>query len=250
MSIGFRRGAAWILVVALGWLGGGCGAGGEADLGPPSGWEGTPEGWWRAGTDTTGMFRDLETLESMGVAGEPLTYLASGQLAARSEVGRDQLRRAVKVSLIRLYRNEPLVVDSLFERFVTPRIEEASLVGDFKEIRDHFKQEGYTRISSNFQPPRTVLQLGKDVPVVYPDSLRARQVAGTVRMQVSLDREGVPVTIELLEGVHPVLDALALQATTQMRWRPAYLLRKGNWKPIPAWVRFNINFMSPPGAAE
>src|SRR5690606_28994268 len=123
---------------------------------------------------------DLETLEAMGVAREPLTYAADQSIAMRGDIGRAQLERAVKNSLIRLYRNQPAVVDSLFELFVAPRIEDASLVGDFSALREHFKREGYRLIGNNFQEPRTALQLGKDVRVDYPDSLRAQQVSGAV----------------------------------------------------------------------
>ncbi len=242
-----RRGVMrWIVLTLVVGLGA-CASGESADLGPPQGWEAAPEGrWWRAGSDTTGLFRDLETLETMGVELEPVTYAADQSMAMRSGVGRDQLERAVKMSLIRLYRNQPAVVDSLFERFVVPKIREASLVGDFGAIREHFKREGYRLIGNNFQEPRVALQLGKDVQVSYPDSLRDRQVSGAVRTQVYVDAKGKPVAIELLEGVHPVLDALAMQATTRMQWRPAYLMRNGNWKAVPSWVRFNVNFMTPP----
>src|SRR5690606_3648737 len=82
-----------------------------ADLGPPPGWAADGTRWWRDGVDTTGLYRDLETLEAMGVAREPLTYAADQSIAMRGDIGRAQLERAVKNSLIRLYRNQPAVVD-------------------------------------------------------------------------------------------------------------------------------------------
>lgn len=228
-------------------LWGACASEQGADLGPPQGWVRGDDGrWWREGVDTTGLFRNLESLESMSIRHEPVTYAGSQALAMRSGVGHEQLERSVKQSLIRLYRNEPVVVDSLFERFVAPRIAEADLSGDLAAARERFKREGYRLISNNFQEPRVARQLGKDIPVSYPDSLREQQVNGKVRTQVYIDAEGIPQAIELIEGVHPALDAIALRATTQMRWRPAYLMRNGNWKPIPSWVRFNIDFIPPP----
>lgn len=240
-----KRGVS-ILIVLLGTVTfTACESASPEELGPPAGWEGTATRWWPSGADTAGMFRDLETLEAMRVDLNPVTYASAPSLAMQGDVARSQLEQAVKVSLIRLYRNQPAVVDSLFERFVAPKIEEASLVGDFDSMREHFKREGYRIINNNFQEPRAALQLGKDVLITFPDSLRERQIGGTVRTQVYVDEKGEPRAIELLEGVHPVLDALAMRATTQMRWRPAYLLRNRNWKPVPSWVRFNVNFMTP-----
>jgi TonB family protein len=228
-----------MLWIALAVVPAGCvGASGE-EVGPPAGWEGTLTQWWKVDSDSAGLFRDLETLEAMGVSTvQPL------------EEGRDRLAMAVKRSLIRLYRNGPEVVDSLFERAVTPRIRQATLSGSFQDQVEHFKKEGYRLIGNQFQEPRAALQLGKDVPVAYPDSLRRRHVEGRVQVQVRLDEQGNPRSVELIEGVHPVLDAIALRATTQMRWRPAYLMRSGNWRPVSSWVRFGLSFnASPPETA-
>jgi hypothetical protein len=61
-------------------------------------------------------------------------------------------------------------------------------------------------------------------------------------MQVYLNREGAPQGIELISAVHPVLDDIAMKAATQMRWQPAYLLTASKSNPVPAWVRYNVNF--------
>lgn len=228
-------------------------------FGPPEGWQAAPAAqeagavprrWWQAGVDTSRAFRRLETLQEMGVDHRGLTYAAGVSVAAQGDVARPHFIEAVKRSLIRLYRNEPEVVDSLFERFVTPKIEAADLAGNTSEEVERFKREGYRLIGNNFQEPRTALRIGTDVPIAYPDSLREREVGGSVRTQVYLDAEGHPQAIELLEGVHPVLDQIAMEATARMRWRPAYLMRNGNWRPVPSWVRFNITFGVPPAEAE
>lgn len=155
---------------------------------------------------------------------------------------RASFARSVKQALIRLYRNQPEVVDSLFNVHVVPDIESAQFSTDIMSDVDQFKQDGYRAIGRAFQEPRTVRTLGEDITVVYPDSLRQAGIGGRVSMQVFLNEEGEPVAIELLEGVHPVLDDLAMTATTEMRWRPAYLMQRRDWVAIPSWARFNINY--------
>jgi len=197
-------------------------------------------------TDTTKKFRKLEELEDMGVEGGVLTYYSFESLSYDSEETKERLIWAVKQSLIRLIRNEPEVVDSLFERFVSPQIRASTLSREISSDINRFKKEGYRLIQNNYKEPRMALTLGKDVPVIFPDSLREKGIGGRVRTQVYVNEKGEPEAIELLEGLHPVLNDIAMKATTQMRWRPAYLMRKGNWRPIPSWVRFSLKFVLPP----
>ena len=112
---------------------------------------------------------------------------------------------------------------------------------------DRLRQESYRELQRYFREPRPITRLGEDVPIVYPDSLIEKGVAGTVEMQVYLDAEGQPQAIMLLESVHPVLDRLAMQATAQMRWQPAYVRRGDEWVAVPSWVRFNIRYRIPEG---
>lgn len=238
-----------IIGVVLGLIIWGTGCGPGFTPGPPDGWvsNGAEEQalrWWQAGVDTAGVFRNLETLPGMGIAEPTQTYAANQQLARRTGQLEEEFANAVKRSLIRLYRNEPEAVDSLFEAYVVPKIEQTDLQSG-AELRgqvEEFKRTGYETIRKYFREARTILSLGEDVPVIYPDSLRAKGVGGEVRMQAYIDDEGTPQAVELLESVHPVLDNLAMTATTQMRWQPAYLLNKGQWRPIPSWVRFRVRF--------
>ncbi len=209
--------------------------------GPPAEWEGVETTWWRIGQDTTNLFRDLETLEAMKVTGMEDVYLTSAAMSAPRDA-RSQFAKAVKRSLIRMYRNEPEVVDSLFEKFLVPKIEEVKFSNDPVKDVETFKKTSYKLLSRHFREPRTRLDLGTDVIVVYPDSLRAKGIEGSVKLQVYLDDEGNPLTVELVDSVHPVLDQLALVATTEMRWLPAYVEHKRDWKAIPSWTRFRITF--------
>ncbi len=198
--------------------------------GAPAGWEEGGNRWWRDGVDTSRAFRDLETFAAMGVEQTPIGKARAG------------IAESVKRSLIRLYRNEPEVIDSMFQVHVVPQIERAELGNDTSADVDRLKEEGYRSIGRAFQEPRTRLTLGEDVQIVYPDSLREAGVSGRVSMQVYLNEEGEPLAIKLVDSVHPVLDDIAMNATTEMRWRPAYLLQRGSWSAIPSWARFNINF--------
>ena len=207
--------------------------------GPPEGWEGTTSQWWISGTDTTLFFRDLDTLESMEVKGAEAVYVAG--YGAEGEV-REQFKRAVKRSLIRMYRNEPAIVDSLFETYLAPKVEDVTFTSDPVSDVDKFKKQSYKVLRRHFREPLTSLKLGTDVPVIYPDSLRNMQITGEVKLQVYLNAEGEPQSVELLEGIHPILDQSAMDATTRMRWMPAFVEEDREWKPIPSWARFRINY--------
>ncbi|QXD14946.1 energy transducer TonB [Rhodocaloribacter litoris] len=242
---GVRYPLGLIGLVLLGWFG--CATPEEAppELGPPAGWQATDGRWWREGIDTTVAFRRLDTLEEMGIASRAPVYAGGAALAGRPDLIRQQLAQAVRQSLVRLYRNQPAVIDSLFEQYVVPRIMKASVQGDPRELVEQYKREGYKVIRRHFLEPRAVRRLGEDIVVPYPDSLREKRVGGVVRMQVYIDASGEPAAVELLEGVHPVLDRIALRAVTEMRWQPAYLLRGGKSDPIPSWTRFNLTFSAP-----
>ena len=212
---------------------------------PPQGWT-TAEGkWWRADFDTAGAFPDMASMESLGKAGE-MVLAANAQEAQASGIAAQQLARGVKEGLLELYRNDPEVVDSLFEQYARPKFEGITIQNDRAAQVEELKRESYEAITRHFREPRTRLTLGEDVAVVYPDSLREEGVSGRVRMQVRLNEEGEPEAVELVERVHPTLDRIALSAATKMRWQPAYVLRGSDWEAIPSWARFNINFQTAP----
>ena len=234
----------FILSALLVLLTSGCGGEEVAQTEPLSGWEAAEDKWWQADFDTTGAFPDLETLESIGAEGE-MTLAANAQIAQQSGVATQQLARSVKQGLIELYRNDPEVVDSLFEKYVRPKLEGITISGDRAALVEKHKREGYNLITKHFREPRTTLKLGEDITIDYPDSLSSEGVSGTVRTQVRLNEAGEPQAIELIESVHPVLDAITLRATSEMRWQPAYILRGNDWEAVPAWARFNISFQPP-----
>ena len=209
--------------------------------GPPEGWEGNATQWWITGQDTTNYFRDLQTLESMNVVGAEGVFIANGTYGSDQEV-RDQFKKAVKRTLIRMYRNEPAIVDSLFETYLGPKVADVTFTSDPAGDVEKFKKQAYKVLRRHFREPLTSLSLGTDVPVIYPDSLREMNITGEVRLQVFLNSEGEPQGVEVLEGIHPILDMSAMDATTRMRWMPAYVEDDREWKAIPSWALFRIKF--------
>ena len=209
------------LSVFLALLVAGCG-GGSPDLGAPAGWQADGlDRWWQEGVDTSVAFRDLEEFEAMGLGDRPDGLRAEGPV-----------HRNVQRQLRPLYRNHPEVVDSLFTEIAVPMIDESGGEGD----RDALVGRINRALGEAFVYPRPAAD--SDVTIVYPDSLGAAGVGGDVRMQVYLDETGEPLAIKRIEPVHPTLDAIAMRATTEKRWRPATL----DGEPIRSWVRSTIAF--------
>lgn len=209
------------------------------------GWDGNSTYWWQIGADTTGAARALETMDDMGVPG---SHLLLASLDGRNSLDRNLAQRKfnqyVKESLIELFRNQPEIVDSLFDRFVIPKLQGLNLEGDVQPLIKQYQREAYRILARHFRYPRTLTRLGVDIPVPVPDSLREQGISGFVFMQIKLNKEGVPVSVLKLGGVHPVLDRIAMRAVTQMRWQPAYLLKGGKSHPVPSWTRLKVRFGS------
>ncbi len=213
----------------------------STSLEPPEGWLAADGRWWRQGVDTTRAFRDLTSLTAMGLEGVPMASVS------RTYAAGEVLVQAVRRSLTPLFRVQPEIIDSLFDQHIASELAQTSISGDLEAEVDRLRQESYRKLQRYFREPRPITRLGVDVPVVYPDSLIEQDIAGKVEMQVYLDTEGYPQAIKLLKGVHPVLDRLAMQATAQMRWQPAYVRRGAEWVAVPSWVRFNIRYQIPEG---
>lgn len=209
----------------------------------PKGWAGNTTIWWQAAADTSGAFRRLDTFRDMGIPGSHLLSMTiDGNAAADMELAQRKFNMYVKESLIELFRNQPEIVDSLFEKFVAPNIVASDLGGDVQPLVKEQQRRAYQILSRHFRYPRTITRLGEDIPISIPDSLRDQEISGVVFIQIALNKEGVPIALTKLEGVHPVLDRIAMRAMTDMRWQPAYVLRGGRSRPIPSWTRMKVRF--------
>lgn len=234
-----------ILVVLALLFFAGCAAQPAIPIAPPDGWTSDETGtrWWAQATDTSHVFRNLETLHDMGAVDAYLLDAVPANIT--HTLARRKLAVLVKQSLLPLYRNRPDIVDSLFVRYVVPRMVDAQVQGDVRPEVERLKLEGYRIVGRHFRAPYPLTKLGTDIPVPVPDSLQFPEFNGTVLMQVSVDTTGAPSGIELIEGVHPVLDRIAMRATTDMRWQPAYVIRQGKTIPIASWARFKVRFEMP-----
>lgn len=233
----------WVGVVLFGLVLSGCIGEKSLDLTPPEAWTHNGDRWWRAEADTSIVFRNLDGLKEMGVFRDDIVYVSNLSLSNNSALVRKQVERAVKQKLIRLFRTEPEIVDSLFSAYVLPRLSKITASHDVDAEVERYKTQGYKLIRTHFREPLPALELNKDIMLPsYPDSLRGREIGGTVIMQVYINAEGEPQSIELIEGIHPVFDAIAMRATTEMRWSPAYLRSRMGFNGVPSWARFRITF--------
>ena len=225
----------------------GCG-GGSSPTAPPDGWQTSDMRWWEEGVDTSAVFMNLDSLSTMGVSD------AGAQLSADGDVTQEQFQAAIKRSLLRLYRNNPMVVDSLFEEYAAPQLAEVDLSGQVlgdqgqleSDLLNKNQKMAYQAINEYFREPQREQSPDN---IVWPDSLRSEENSGIVELQVHLtvDGEGENAVsradaVEVLSGPHPTLNRIALKAATQATWQPAYILEDGNWTPIDSWVRFDIPF--------
>ncbi len=200
----------------------GCG-GRAADLGPPPGWTADGDRWWRDGVDTSVAFRDLETFEAMGLGEHADGKRAEGPT-----------HRNVQQRFLALYRNQPEVVDSLFTAIAVPLIDERGQ----DEDRDALERDINRELNRVFFYPRPSPE--SDVAIVYPDSLRQAGIGGAVKMQVYLSEAGEPLAVELVDSVHPTLDAIALRATTEKTWIPASTRAGAMRSYVRSVLSFNV----------
>jgi len=239
-----RFGHTLISFLFCAWLFVGCLAEESIPLDVPDGWVNEGVLWWRATIDTSGVFPDLETLLSMGAATPDQMRPAASIGGISDRAARRMVITLVKESLIPLFRNHPEVVDSLFEKYVVPKMAGAPIHGDVKPVIKKYKLEGYRAIARHFREPYKMTEMGVDIPVPIPDSLRGKDIVGRVFLQVYISEDGDPLAMKKIRGVHPVLDRIAVRAMIQMKWQPAYLLKKNKARPIPSWARFDVNFSS------
>ncbi len=232
-----------ILILTIGASIAGCGQEENIPVSTPKGWYGNSTIWWQVGADTTNAYRALETMEDMGVPGSFLLSLTiDGTSDTEMELAQRKFNQYLKESLIELFRNEPELVDSLFEKYVVPKISGINLEGDVQPLIKEYKGVAYQILIRHFRYPISITKLGLEIPIQVPDSLKGKGISGAVFLQIALNKEGVPKAIKKLDGLHPTLDRIAMRAMTQMRWKPAYILKNGQFRPTPSWARMRVLF--------
>ena len=84
-----------------------------------------------------------------------------------------------------------------------------------------------TRAAKMLKPPK----------VTYPEEIKALEIQGRVYLQVTVDLEGKVANVVLKKGLHPVLDAKALEAAWKLEFEPA--MKDGE----PVGVKITVPFL-------
>lgn len=92
---------------------------------------------------------------------------------------------------------------------------------------------GPVRLHSGIEAPQKIA----DQAPVYPAIATAAHIQGVVILEATIDETGQVVDLKVLRSV-PALDAAALDAVRQWRYRPARL----NGMPIPVIVTVTVRF--------
>lgn len=92
---------------------------------------------------------------------------------------------------------------------------------------------GPVRLHSGIEAPQKIA----DKAPVYPAIATAARIEGIVILEATIDEAGQVVDLKVLRSV-PMLDAAALDAVKQWRYRPAHL----NGMPIPVIVTVTVRF--------
>jgi TonB family protein len=92
---------------------------------------------------------------------------------------------------------------------------------------------GPVRIGGDVRPPTKIA----DVTPVYPAVAQAAGIAGDVRIEAVIGRDGTVTSAKVVQGV-PMLDAAALDAVTRWRYTPALL----NHAPTEVTANVTVTF--------
>jgi TonB family protein len=197
---------------------------------------------WMQGVDTSQVFRNMQSLSAMGILAEEFA-LSGGSIT------QDQFQKAIKRNLAELYRSNPTIVDSLFERYAAPELENVELGSDAvqggklkQKLLDKHTSAAFKAIDEHYEQP--AMQKGIE-GLAYPDTLRTEENSGEVQVQLHVNESGQVDAVEVVEGTHPILNGIVMKAATQTTWAPAYVTEDGQQTAYPGWGRISTNFPAP-----
>ena len=193
---------------------------------PPEGWVAeSPTRWYKPGADTAAAFRDLSTLEAMGVARDDT-----------------ELVRWTQEKMTDLYRTDPETVDSVFAADYLDEVR-AGIPGggdDYgpaaEAMVNRIKTDFFQRYNpAQYQQPAE--------PLALPASLA--DASGIITTQVYVDRDNQPTAVLLVEGTGTALDQVMMRRAAEGTFTDAWVRPKPGRSAgveIPSWVRISGNY--------
>ena len=192
---------------------------------PPEGWVAeSPTRWYTPGADTSAAFRDLSTLEAMGVARDD-----------------SDLVRWTQEKMTDLYRTDPETVDSVFAADYLDEVRAGIPGGDdygpaAEAMVNRIKTDFFQRYNpAQYRPAAE--------PFAIPDSLAGAK--GVITTQVYVDRDNRPTAVMLIEGTGTALDQMMMRRAAESAFTDAWVRpTAGNSAgvEIPSWVRISSNY--------
>ena len=203
------------------------------EIGPPADWQADGDRYWAPGADTEAAFRDLSSIDAMGVATDASDF-----------------QRWSQDRLVELFRSNPEVVDSVFDADFAQALQEGvAASGDDDATRDRLlndvKRDFYQRYNNSRK---------QQTQLVLPDSLA--RLSGDVVLDVYVRQDDalaeagdeypfVPVAIQVVEGTGTGLDLAAVGDAARARYTSAWVRTgPGNSAGVPVrnWVRITRSF--------
>ena len=130
-------------------------------------------------------------------------------------------------------------------------IEKPKLPKKIKETTDDSEVTEDIEFETTFEDPSLTEQQGEiyriyeNAPKVlvkldpeYPDAARQLGIEGTVFLELIVEKDGSVSLVKVIKGVHPLLDASAVNAAYQMTFTPAM----SRDIAVRAYVTFPVNF--------
>ncbi len=192
---------------------------------PPEGWVAeTPTRWYVPGTDTTAAFRDLSTLDAMGVARDESEFV-----------------RWVQEKMTDIYRTDPETVDSVFAAEFLDDVQAGVADGtdygtEAEALVNRIKTDFFQRYNASRYQPQAE-------PLVLPDSLA--NTRGRIEVQVYVDTDNQPVAVRLVEGTGTSLDQVFMRRAVGSTFTDAWVRPKAGSSAgveIPNWVHVSSDF--------
>ena len=94
---------------------------------------------------------------------------------------------------------------------------------------------GPYKIGGNVSPPQVI----HSVEAEFSDYARRNRICGTNLIRLTVDANGNPQDLRVIKSLEPSLDAKALEAVSQYRFKPAM---KDGTTPVPVEITVEIDF--------